>query len=210
MTLFSLTDNNRRIEVRAPENDSLEKILTDLRESPRCGKCKGGMPIVFGMGPPHAELMSIGEGAGIDDMRTAEPFQGQAGILLRRMLASIDVKLEECYVCNVIKCIPLGERVFSPEEVQDCTPILLRQILAVRPRVIVAFGALAAQTLLQSVRPISSLRGSVYSVSINDHDVSLVPTFNPAYLLRAPLKKREAWEDLKIVRGLLRSAILAE
>ena len=203
MTLFPLTDNTTTISIKVPENDTLDRILADLRQSPHCGKCKGGMPIIFGMGPADAELMSIGEGAGIDDMRTARPFQGQAGILLNRMLAAIDVKLDDCYVCNVIKCIPLGERVFSPEEVEDCRPILLRQILAVRPRVIIAFGALAAQTLLQSTRTISKLRGRSYSLRINDLPVSLVPTFNPAYLLRVPLKKREAWEDLKLVRTLL-------
>jgi len=203
MTLFPLTDSTSKISIGVPANDSLAQILADLHQTSHCGKCKAGMPIVFGMGPPDAELMSIGEGAGIDDMRTAEPFQGQAGILLNRMLGAIDVKLADCYVCNVIKCIPLGERVFSPEEVADCRPILLRQILAVRPRVIVAFGALAAQTLLQSSKTISSLRGRVYSLKINEHEVSLVPTFNPAYLLRVPLKKREAWEDLKMVRSLL-------
>jgi DNA polymerase len=204
MTLFPLTDTRRKISIEVPPHDTLDRILADLHQSPHCGKCKGGMPIVFGMGPHDAELMSIGEGAGIDDMRTAEPFQGQAGILLNRMLAAIDLKLSDCYVCNVIKCIPLGERVFSPEEVADCRPILLRQVLAVRPRVIVAFGALAAQTLLQSNKTISDLRGRSYSLRINDLEASLVPTFNPAYLLRVPLKKRDAWEDLKLVRGLLK------
>ena len=161
------------------------------------------MPIVFGVGPERAELMLIGEGPGIDDIKSERPFEGQAGVLLTRMLAAIDVARSECYICNVIKCVPPGERNFSPEEIEDCRPFLLRQILAVRPRLIVAFGALAAQTLLRSKKTISDLRGASYPLRINDYEVVLVPTFNPAYLLRVAEKKREAWEDLKLVRQIL-------
>ena len=91
----------------------------------------------------------------------------------------------------------------SPEEIEDCRPFLLRQILAVKPRVIVAFGALAAQTLLRTQTAISALRGQAYSLVLNDHEMSVVPTFNPAYILRVPDRKREAWEDLRRVRDLL-------
>lgn len=161
------------------------------------------MPLIFGMGPDHAELMLIGEGAGIDDVESRLPFQGQAGILLNKMMAAIHVPLKDCYVCNVIKCIPPGERNFSPEEIEDCRPFLLRQILVVKPRIIVAFGALAAQTLLRTQQTISALRGHVYHLFLNDREIEVVPTFNPAYILRVAEKKREAWADLKLIRDLI-------
>lgn len=150
--------------------------------------------------------MIIGEGPGIDDIPSEQPFQGQAGLLLTRMLAAINLSRAECYICNVIKCVPPGERNFTVEEIEDCRPLLLRQILAVKPRVIIAFGALAAQTLLRSKKTISDLRGQRYTLHLNDHAIALIPSFNPAYLLRVPDKKREAWEDLKLVREALQEA----
>lgn len=201
---LSISETLSRSEsVVVPTDDSLEKILRDLRHSHVCGVCKPGMPIVFGVGAESAELMLIGEGPGIDDLQTEQPFQGQAGILLTKMMAAINIGRAECYVCNVIKCIPPGERNFSVEEIEDCRPPLLRQILVVRPRVIIAFGALAAQTLLRSKKTISDLRGRSYALRLNEHEAKVVPTFNPAYLLRVAEKKREAWEDLKLVRELL-------
>lgn len=207
-TLFndlSVTESLEHDEsVEVPPGDTLERILEEVRQSRVCGACKGGMPVVFGIGPAPAELMAVGEGPGVDDIQTEQPFQGQAGTLLTRMLAAIGRARSECYLCNVIKCIPPGERNFSAEEVEDCRPLLLRQILAVNPRVIIAFGALAAQTLLRSKKTISELRGQVYTLRLNGREIALVPTFNPAYLLRLAEKKREAWEDLKLVRDALK------
>lgn len=191
--------------VLAPPDDTLEKILAELRDGHACGACKPGMPVVFGIGPAAAELMIIGEGPGIDDVPSEKPFQGQAGTLLTKMLAAINVGWGECYICNVIKCVPPGERNFAAEEIEDCRVFLLRQILVVNPRVIVAFGALAAQTLLREKKTISNLRGNVYKLRLNEREINVVPTFNPAYLLRVAEKKREAWEDLKLVRELLTS-----
>jgi len=204
---LSITESRAHSEtIEVPPNDSLEKILADLRGSHVCGVCKQGMPIVFGIGPAGAELMLIGEGPGIDDIPSEQPFQGQAGTLLTKMLAAINVARSEAYICNVIKCIPPGERNFSVEEIEDCRPLLLRQILAVSPRLILAFGALAAQTLLRSKKTISELRGQLYTLRLNDREIAVVPTFNPAYLLRVAEKKREAWEDLKRVRDHLKGA----
>jgi uracil-DNA glycosylase len=201
---LSVTESREHAEqVNAPADDSLERILADLRDTHFCGVCRPGMPIVFGVGPAPAELMLVGEGPGVDDIESESPFQGQAGLLLTKMLAAIGRARSECYICNVIKCVPPGERNFSPEEVADCRPILLRQILAVRPKVVVAFGALAAQTLLGSKKTISELRGREYTLRLNGHEMALVASFNPAYLLRVAEKKREAWEDLKLVRELL-------
>jgi len=194
-----------RVEsIEVPHDDSFERILADVKASPVCGACKAGMPVVFGEGPSQADLMIIGEGPGVDDIHSELPFQGQAGMLLNRMLAAIDLARAECYLCNVIKCIPPGERKFSAEEIEDCRPFLLRQILAVKPRVIVALGALAAQTLLRSKKTISDLRGQVFKLRLNEREIPVLPTFNPAYLLRVAEKKREAWEDLKLVRELLK------
>jgi uracil-DNA glycosylase len=194
-----------RVEtVEVAPGDTLAKILADVKASPVCGACKGGMPVIFGEGPPQADLMIIGEGPGVDDIKSELPFQGPAGMLLNRMLAAIDLARAECYLCNVIKCIPPGERKFSVEEIEDCRPFLLRQILAINPRVIMALGALAAQTLLRSKKTISELRGEVFTFQLNDRETPILPTFNPAYLLRVAEKKREAWEDLKLVRELLK------
>ncbi|HYE72338.1 MAG TPA: uracil-DNA glycosylase, partial [Blastocatellia bacterium] len=189
--------------VDAPPDDSLAKILDDLKHTHTCGVCKAGMPIVFGIGPEKTDVMLIGEGPGVDDIQTEEPFQGQAGVLLTKMLAAIGLARSEVYLCNVIKCIPPGERNFSVEEIEDCRPILMRQILAIQPRVIIAFGALAAQTLLRSKKTISELRGQRYTLKLNEREIALIPTFNPAYLLRVADKKREAWEDLKMVREII-------
>jgi uracil-DNA glycosylase len=194
----------RREIIDLQSDDSLEKILADLKTTHVCGVCKPGMPVVFGVGPTRSEVMLIGEGPGIDDIKSVEPFQGQAGILLAKMLSAIDLKRADCYICNVIKCVPPGERNFSVEEIEDCRPILLRQIHAVNPRIILAFGALAAQTLLQSKKTISDLRGRQYTFRLNELEIALFPIFNPAYLLRVPERKREAWEDLKLVRERLR------
>ncbi len=189
--------------IDAPMDDSLDGILGELENDHACGGCKPGYPIVFGEGGAPADLMLIGEGPGIEDIPSGLPFQGPAGLLLTKMLAAIHVARQECYICNVIKCVPPGERKFSVEEIEGCRPFLLRQILAVKPRVILAFGALAAQTLLRSKKTITDLRGEVFTFRLNDREIKLLPSFNPAYLLRVPEKKREAWEDLKLVRSLL-------
>ncbi len=179
----------------------------DLQHTHTCGVCKQGMPIIFGVGPAPTELMLIGEGPGLDDIESGQPFFGQAGVLLNRMLAAINQARASVYICNVIKCVPPGERNFSVEEIEDCRPLLLRQILVVQPKVILAFGALAAQTLLRSKKTISDLRGQQFTYKLNELEAVLIPTFNPAYLLRVAEKKREAWEDLKLVRELLLSGL---
>jgi DNA polymerase len=192
-----------RETIAVPPNDSLDLILSDVRRSRICGACRGGMRLIFGMGPERADLMLIGEGPGVDDVHSGLPFQGEPGAMLAKMMTAINVALRDCYLCNVIKCIPPGARNFQTDEIEDCRPFLLRQLLIVQPRIIVAFGALAAQTLLRSQRTISVLRGQIYKLHLNECEIAVVPTFNPAYLLRVPEKKREAWEDLKMVRELL-------
>jgi uracil-DNA glycosylase family 4 len=195
-----------RESVEAPPDDSLARVLEDVRSNHACGACAGGTPIIFGEGPARADLMVVGEGPGPDDATTGLPFSGPAGQLLNRMLDAIGSPRPGSYLCNVIKCIPPGERTFAVEEIEACRPLLLRQILAVGPRVIFAAGALAAQTLLRSRQSISDLRGRRYLLQLNGLEIDLVPSFNPAFLLRVPEKKREAWADLKLVRERLDAA----
>ena len=167
--------------IDVPENDSLDLILEQLRASP-CGECKPGMPLIFGEGPAPSNIMLVGEGAGLDDVGPQRPFQGPSGVMLERMMGSIGVRVSNCYTTNVIKCIPPRERNFSIEEIEACRPFLLRQILAVDPQMIIAFGALAAQTILRSRLSISNLRGRVFDFVINDRRIVLVPTVQSGLL----------------------------
>lgn len=171
---------------------------------PDCSRCKlhrlGRKQVVFGVGNPNADLMFVGEAPGADEDVQGIPFVGRAGQLLTKMIAAIDLSRDDVYIANVIKCRPPENRNPEPDEVETCEPFLFQQIDAIRPKVIVALGKFAAQTLLRTQDPISRLRGRVYDF----RDAKLIPSFHPAYLLRNPSAKRDAWDDLKKVRDLLR------
>ncbi|MSP63643.1 MAG: uracil-DNA glycosylase [Myxococcales bacterium] len=167
-----------------------------------CHRCKlhaGRKQIVFGVGKADAALVFVGEAPGADEDRTGEPFVGAAGQLLTRMIAAMGFPREEVYIANIIKCRPPGNRNPEPDEIQQCEPFLKRQLGAIRPRLIVALGKFAAQTLLRSDAPISTLRGRFHIYE----GVPLMPTFHPAYLLRQPDAKRLVWDDLKVVMAEL-------
>jgi uracil-DNA glycosylase len=180
-------------------------LLAILKEEigPDCRRCKlhtfGRKQVVFGVGNPAADLMFVGEGPGADEDLQGEPFVGRAGQLLTKIIEAIDLKREQVYIANVIKCRPPGNRNPEPDEVEQCEPFLFRQIDAIKPRVIVALGKFAAQSLLRTTEPITRLRGRQY----NYRGAVLIPTFHPAYLLRNPGSKREVWEDMKKVRDIL-------
>ena len=180
--------------------ESLAAIRADLGD---CTRCKlhtlGRQQIVYGVGNPSADLMFVGEAPGADEDVKGEPFVGRAGQLLTKIIEAIALKREDVYIANVIKCRPPGNRNPEPDEVETCEPFLFRQIDAIKPKVIVALGKFAAQTLLRSVEPISKLRGRVFEFK----GAKLIPTFHPAYLLRNPSSKREVWEDMKLVKTLL-------
>ncbi len=182
----------------------LETIRTDI--GPACTRCKlhtlGRRQIVFGVGNPQARLMFVGEAPGADEDEQGIPFVGKAGQLLTKIIEAIDLRREDVYIANVIKCRPPQNRNPEPDEVAQCEPFLFRQIDAVRPRVIVALGKFGAQTLLRTDEPISRLRGRQFEY----RGATLIPTFHPAYLLRNPPAKREVWEDMKLVRTLLADA----
>lgn len=181
---------------------TLKGIRTELGD---CTRCKlhglGRNQIVFGTGDEHAKLMFVGEAPGRDEDIKGIPFVGRAGQLLTKIIESIDLSRESVYIANVIKCRPPQNRNPEVDEVETCEPFLFSQIDAIKPKVIVALGTFAAQTLLESTETISRLRGKVYEY----RGSSLIPTFHPAFLLRSPTRKRDVWEDMKKVRELLKS-----
>ncbi len=186
-----------------------EVALDDLRAfiGPDCTRCKlGGLgrrQVVFGVGNPRAALMFVGEAPGADEDAKGEPFVGRAGQLLTKIIEAINLRREDVYIANVIKCRPPGNRAPEPDEVATCEPFLLQQIDVIAPRVIVALGTHAAHALLGTDAPISRLRGRVHEFR---GGIKLVPTFHPAFLLRSPDRKRDVWEDMKKVRSLLAEA----
>lgn len=181
----------------------LRDILGDCR---RCGLWQGRSHIVFGVGTPDADVMFVGEGPGADEDRQGEPFVGRAGQLLTDIITKgMRLRREDVYIANVVKCRPPGNRDPEPGEVASCEPFLVRQIELVKPRVIVALGKFAAQTLLRSNAPVSRLRGQWRDY----HGIPLMPTFHPAYLLRNPADKRLVWEDIKSVLRELGTAVPA-
>ena len=179
----------------------LEMVRTDI--GPACMRCKlstlGRSQVVFGAGNPNAQLMFVGEAPGADEDEQGVPFVGRAGQLLTKIIEAIELRREDVYIANVIKCRPPQNRNPEPDEVEQCEPFLFQQIDAIKPRVIVALGKFGAQTLLRTQDPISRLRGRVFDY----RGSKLIPTFHPAYLLRNPPAKREVWEDMKLVRQLL-------
>lgn len=177
------------------KSESLNDIRIDLGDCRRCVLCEKRTHIVFGEGDPHARLVFVGEAPGYDEDQQGTPFVGEAGQLLTRIIQSIHLTREQVYICNVIKCRPPGNRNPEPLEIKTCSPFLNRQIQAIRPEFICTLGKFATQTLLKQEIPISKLRGQFYDY----HGIRLIPTFHPAYLLRNPDKKREVWEDMKLL-----------
>ena len=154
--------------------------------------------LIFGEGEPGARVAVVGESPGPPDIATGRPFMGPAGDMLNRILAAIGLQRKDCYLTNVVKMISTGEEL-TPDVLSFFTPYLHRELAAVRPRLIIAFGNTPTRALLRTKKPISQLRGQFHDY----HDAQLMPTFNPAYLLRDPSKKREVWEDMKKVRAFL-------
>ncbi len=151
---------------------------------------------VFGVGNRNADWMIVGEAPGAEEDRRGEPFVGRAGQLLDAMLHAIGLDRQQVYIANVLKCRPPNNRDPRPEEVERCEPYLRRQVALVRPRLILAVGRVAAQNLLKSNAPLSRLRGRRHSYG--EEATPLVVTYHPAYLLRSPLEKRKAWQDLQL------------
>jgi len=181
--------------------DTLEEIAKKVQKCTRCPLYETATNAVPGEGDPKAQLVCVGEAPGAKEDETGRPFVGQAGQLLTKILAAIDLTREQVFICNVLKHRPPGNRNPRPEEVEACSPYLIRQLEIIKPKVIVAFGTFAAQTLLNTKTPIGQLRGLVHKY----HGIPLVVTYHPAALLRNPAWKRPTWEDVKLARRILDS-----
>ncbi|MGH9834474.1 MAG: uracil-DNA glycosylase [Blastocatellia bacterium] len=203
-SLFGETSAPAVEEQRADE--TLEDIRRDLGDCQRCKLWSTRTNIVFGEGNPKAELMFIGEGPGADEDASGRPFVGRAGQLLTKMIEAIDLKREDVYIANVVKSRPPGNRAPEADEVKACIPFLYRQIATIHPKLIVALGNPAMQALLDTKLGITKMRGEIQPYQ-RVRGIWVMPTFHPAYLLRSPDKKREAWEDLKKIRSFLRGEI---
>ncbi len=188
------------ITIPLTQVDALAAVRADIGD---CTRCKlhtlGRTQVVFGVGNPNADLMFVGEAPGGEEDIQGIPFVGRAGQLLTKIIEAIEMKREDVYIANVIKCRPPQNRNPESDEVETCEPFLFRQIDVIQPKVIVALGKFGAQTLLRTLEPISRLRGRIFEY----RGAKLIPTFHPAYLLRNPSSKREVWDDMKLVRKLL-------
>jgi len=194
-------DPGTRLPALVSAAGTLEQLRVEI--GPDCRRCKlhtlGRTQVVFGVGNPDADLMFVGEAPGGDEDLQGEPFVGRAGQLLTKIIEAIGLTRSQVYIANVIKCRPPGNRNPEPDEVEQCEPFLFRQIDGIKPKVIVALGKFAAQSLLRSNEPITRIRGREYKY----RDAILMPTYHPAYLLRNPSAKRDVWEDMKRVREIL-------
>jgi len=186
--------------VAAPR-ETLDDVLKDLgSDCRRCKLWKGRKSIVFGSGNPNAKLVFVGEGPGADEDEQGLPFVGRAGQLLTEMIEKgLKIPRPEVYICNIVKCRPPGNRKPEKDEVAACRQFVERQLDAIRPRVVCALGATAAETLLETRESMGRLRGRWFEF----HGHPLMVTFHPAYLLRDPSKKRETWTDLKTIMAAL-------
>lgn len=199
--------NDAPISVLA--TDTLEGIATELQACSRCKLCSGRKTVVVGEGNPRAELVFVGEGPGEQEDLQGRPFVGKAGQLLDRMIQAMGFEREQVFIANVVKCRPPGNRNPEPDELESCYPFLMRQLDVIRPKAMVALGKFAAQTLLQTDERITKLRGSWRTFERPGWSAQLMPTFHPAYLLRNPESKREAWADLQQICGLLGRSVAA-
>jgi len=176
-------------------DETLESIRTDIGNCKRCALSEKRTSIVFGAGDPKARLVFVGEGPGYEEDKSGEPFVGAAGKLLTKIIEAINLTREKVYICNIIKCRPPGNRNPMPDEIKICFPFLKRQLLVIKPDFICALGTFAAQTLLETKQPISRLRGHFHDYM----GIKVMPTYQPAYLLRNANKKRDVWDDMKML-----------
>jgi len=178
---------------------ALLAIREDIGDCTRCPLCETRNKIVFGDGDPNAALMFVGEGPGADEDAQGLPFVGRGGQLLNNMITAMGLRRDQVYIANIVKCRPPQNRVPEPREANTCTPFLFRQIDVIRPRMLVALGATAATYLLGAKTSLSSLRGRIHDC----RGSKLVVTYHPAYLLRDPRQKGEAWKDLQLAMQFL-------
>lgn len=180
----------------ASQEEQLAGLSGEVEACTKCPLYKGRTKAVFGTGNPDATMMFVGEAPGAEEDKQGKPFVGRAGKLLTKMIEAIGFTREDVYIANVLKSRPPGNRDPQPTEVAACEPYLLRQIEIIRPAVICALGAHAARTLLNTGEPIGRLRGRFHDY----HGTPLMVVYHPAFLLRSPAYKKEAWKDLQLLR----------
>ncbi len=178
---------------------SWEALHEQLKACNRCALCQARTNVVPGEGDINAALMFVGEGPGRDEDASGRPFVGRAGQLLDKMIEAIELKREDVYICNIVKCRPPGNRAPADSEAEACLPYLRAQVALVKPKIIVALGAVAAKHVLGPETRITRDRG----VFRESKGTWLIATYHPAYLLRSPDKKREAWADFQAIRDKL-------
>ena len=189
----------------APASEAQDKpaallaIREDIGDCTRCRLHKGRTNIVFGVGNVNADIMFVGEGPGADEDEQGEPFVGRAGQLLNNMISAMGIQRRDVYIANIVKCRPPGNRIPEKDECDTCSPFLMRQIAVIQPKVIVALGAVAAKNLLAVNDSMANLRGRWYDFK----GARLLVTYHPAFLLRDPRQKKEAWKDLQRVMKYL-------
>ncbi|MEO8725254.1 MAG: uracil-DNA glycosylase [Acidobacteriaceae bacterium] len=185
--------------IASDKGAALAGIRAEIGNCIRCRLSERRKTIVFGDGNPDADILFIGEGPGADEDEQGVPFVGKAGQLLNNMIAAMGIRREDVYIANVVKCRPPGNRTPERDECDACGPFLMRQIEAIKPKIIVAMGATAAKYLLNVQDSMANLRGKIYDV----RGIPLVVTYHPAYLLRDPRQKKETWMDLQMVMRFL-------
>jgi DNA polymerase len=188
-------------DASASHEDRLKALRAHIGDCKRCGLCDTRTNIVFGEGSPQARLMFIGEGPGMNEDLQGRPFVGKAGELLERMIKAMGYDRSEVYIANVVKCRPPENRDPAPDEIAKCSPFIRKQIEAIEPEVIVTLGKFGANTLLKREGSLTQIRGQWQEYE----GIRVMPTFHPAYLLRSPDAKRDAWADLQLVMKKLQS-----
>lgn len=184
----------------------LTALDADAQGCVKCGLHEGRNTVVFGVGNPNADLMFVGEAPGADEDRQGEPFVGRAGQLLTRIIEAMKLTRDDVYIANVLKCRPPDNRNPVPDEVETCSPYLLRQIELIQPKVIVTLGNFATKMLLDTDTGITTLRGEFHKYALAQQDTHVpvvMPTYHPAYLLRNPNAKKDVWADMQQVMTYL-------
>ena len=191
------------VNTMPPLADDWRRLQAQVSQCTACELHRQRTQTVFGVGNHDAEWMIIGEAPGADEDRKGEPFVGRAGKLLDAMLLAVGLQREQVFIANIVKCRPPNNRDPRPEEIQQCLGYLQQQIALIKPRVILAVGAVAARTLLDSHAPVGRLRGRCHHYG--EAAIPLVVTYHPAYLLRSPAQKRKAWQDLQLARQVAKA-----
>lgn len=181
-------------------SETLEILDSRINQCQKCPLGRTRNKFVFGSGNPNAEVVVVGEAPGADEDLQGMPFVGKAGKLLTDILKAINFKREEVYICNILKCRPPNNRNPLPEEIEKCEPYLIKQLELIKPKMILAAGAFAGQTLLKSKEPLGKLRGKFHNLKVGDIQIKVLVTFHPAALLRNPNWKYPTWEDVKLFR----------